>query len=165
MTATDLVINPSLDLVLERTVPVSPAQVWRAWTEPAHVVRWFTPAPWRTVDCRIDLRPGGEFFTMMQSPEGENFPNAGCYLDVVAERRLVWTDALLPGFRPAAGASGVVPFRFTAALLLEPAGAGTRYRAIAMHADEDARAKHDAMGFTHGWGAALDQLVAHMQAH
>lgn len=163
MTTTDLVINPDLDLVLDRTVPVPPALVWRAWTTPAHLLHWFTPAPWRTIDCRIDLRPGGEFFTVMQSPEGQQFPNTGCYLEVVPERRLIWTDALLPGYRPAAGVGPSVPFRFTAALLLEPAGTGTRYRAIAMHSDTDARTKHEAMGFQHGWSAVLDQLVTYMQ--
>ncbi|MFA7638367.1 MAG: SRPBCC domain-containing protein, partial [Parvibaculum sp.] len=53
-------IDPKLDLVLERVVDVSPRLVWRAWTEPAHLLKWFTPKPWETVDCRIDLRPGGE---------------------------------------------------------------------------------------------------------
>lgn len=51
--------NPKLDLVLERFVDVPPRLVWAAWTQPKHVMRWFTPAPWKTVDCEIDLRPGG----------------------------------------------------------------------------------------------------------
>jgi uncharacterized protein YndB with AHSA1/START domain len=47
----------------------------------------------------------------------------------------------------------------TAMLLLEPAGKGTRYTAVAIHADEAARKKHEEMGFHHGWSAALDQLI------
>ena len=54
-------IDPKLDLVLERVVDVPPELVWRAWTEPKHLMPWFTPAPWKTVDCEIDLRPGGIF--------------------------------------------------------------------------------------------------------
>ncbi|RYG64393.1 polyketide cyclase, partial [bacterium] len=46
--------------------------------------------------------------------------------------------------------------------LIEPQGAGTRYTAIVAHADAEGRSKHEAMGFLDGWGAALDQLVAHM---
>jgi uncharacterized protein YndB with AHSA1/START domain len=46
---------------------------------------------------------------------------------------------------------------------LEPRGAGTLYRATAMHADEAARKQHEAMGFHQGWGIALDQLVAFMK--
>ena len=53
--------DPRLDLTLERIVDISPARVWAAWTEPEHLKNWFTPAPWKTVDCEIDLRPGGIF--------------------------------------------------------------------------------------------------------
>ena len=93
--------DPALDLKIERTVDVSPALVWKAWTEPQHLMKWFTPVPWKTIACEIDLRPGGKFNTTMQSPEGQDFPNVGCYLEVVENKKLVWTDALLPGYRPA----------------------------------------------------------------
>jgi uncharacterized protein YndB with AHSA1/START domain len=146
--------DPSLDLVLERVVDVRPELVWRAWTEPEHLKRWFTPAPWTTVACTIDLRPGGRFATTMRPPEGQEMPNEGCYLEIVENRRLVWTDGLGPGYRPASK-----PF-MTAMILLEPAGSGTRYTAIAMHADEADRERHEEMGFHEGWSTALDQLVA-----
>jgi uncharacterized protein YndB with AHSA1/START domain len=74
----------------------------------------------------------------------------------VPNERLVWTGVLLPGFRPS-DRSGDMPF--TAIILLEPHGHGTKYTAIAMHRDEAGRAQHAAMGFHQGWGAALDQLV------
>ena len=154
--------DPRLDLVLERVVPVPPAKVWAAWTRPEHVVKWFTPAPWRTTQCTIDLRPGGAFRTVMCSPEGQEFPNVGCYLEVVPVRRLVWTDALLPGFRPAPETSdeSCSGLKMTGVLLLEPEGAGTRYTAIALHRDEATRKRHEEMGFHDGWGKALDQLVS-----
>jgi uncharacterized protein YndB with AHSA1/START domain len=154
-------VDPKLDLVFERVVPVSPALVWRAWTEPEHVKRWFTPSPWTTPHCEIDLRPGGLFRTVMRSPEGQEHDNVGCYLEVVPERRLVWTDALEPGFRPTRQSSEL-GFRFTAIIALEPRGTGTQYTATVLHADEQSRAKHEAMGFHEGWGKALEQLVAHM---
>jgi uncharacterized protein YndB with AHSA1/START domain len=149
-------IDPDLDLVLERVIDAPPRLVWRAWTEPEHLVRWFTPEPWTTVDCRIDLRPGGVFSTTMRSPEGETQPPGdGCFLAVEPERKLVFTDALSADFRP-----NKSPF-MTATILLEPEGAGTRYTAIVRHADEAARKQHEEMGFHTGWGKALDQLVAH----
>jgi len=58
--------NPKLDLVLHRLVPVRRELVWKAWTEPKHLKKWFTPKPWRTTECRIDLRPGGIFRTVMK---------------------------------------------------------------------------------------------------
>jgi len=156
------VIDPKLDLVLERTVDVSPELVWMAWTQPEHLKKWFTPAPWTTVDCEIDLRPGGVFRTVMRSPEGEDFPGQGCYLEIVPHRKLVWTDALEAGYRPARD-DPRASFRLTATLLLEPHGSGTKYTAIAMHQDQASREKHEAMGFQAGWGKALDQLVAHVK--
>lgn len=158
-----MIIDPKLDLVFERTIDVRPSLVWIAWTQPEHLKRWFTPAPWKTVGCEIDLRPGGRFRTVMQSPEGEDHHNVGAYLEVVPESRLVWTNAVIDDFRPSAH-SAEQGFRFTAHVLIEPAGTRTKYTAVVMHADPEARAKHEAMGFFEGWGAACDQLVAHMSS-
>jgi len=154
----DVAHDPRLDLVLERVIDVPRELVWRAWTTPELLKRWFTPAPYRTSECEIDLRPGGVFRNVITSPEGENFPYVGCYLEVVPNERLVWTIALLPGFRPAPIVNDVP--QFTAILTLTPEGAGTRYRVVAKHRDEASSRKHDEMGFQDGWGAALDQLVA-----
>lgn len=158
--------DPRLDLVFERITDVPRALIWRAWTVPDLLMQWFTPAPWTTVGCEIDLHPGGLFSTVMQSPEGQKTPNVGCYLEVVENERLVWTNALSPGWRPAAspGPAPCETFYFTAAIELLPAPGGTRYTATVMHANEEARAKHDAMGFQEGWGAAFDQLVALVRA-
>lgn len=150
--------DPRLDLVLERIVDVPRELVWSAWTTPEHVKKWFTPAPWTTIDCEIDLRPGGIFRTVMRSPEGEEFPNVGCYLEVVEHERLIWTVALAPGYRPSNWRSKVPPF--TAVISLDAHGEGTKYTALVMHRDEEGRKRHEDMGFHMGWGTALDQLVA-----
>jgi uncharacterized protein YndB with AHSA1/START domain len=147
------------DLLLERVVDVAPEMVWRAWTEPERLKKWFTPAPWATVDCEIDLRPGGIFKNVMRSPEGQEFTYTGCYLEVVPGKRLVWTLVLGPGYRPMPTMTD--PPAFTAVVTIEPHGRGTKYSALAMHADPAAADKHATMGFHDGWGAALDQLVTH----
>ena len=152
-------LDPKRDLVLERVVDVVPELVWKAWTRPEHIVKWFTPRPWETIDCRMDLRPGGEFFTMMRSPEGEEYPNSGCYLEIVEGRKLAWTETMEPGFRPKPATPEGLPM--TAIVLIEPEGTGTKYTAIALHPDETSRMRHEEMGFHDGWGTALDQLVAY----
>lgn len=77
-----------LDLVLERVVAVSPELVFKAWTTPKHVMPRFCPEPYRTVECEIDLRPGGKFFAQMEDADGDTLPAApGCYLKIVTERR------------------------------------------------------------------------------
>ncbi len=157
-----MTIDPKLDLVLERIVDVSPERVWMAWTRPEHVKQWFTPEPWTTVDCEIDLRPGGVFRTVTRSPEGEEHQNTGCYLEIVPNRKLVWTDALGRDFRPSRQAPPL-GFQFTAAIVLEPQHTGTKYTALVMHGDEESRNKHDAMGFRDGWGTVLEQLVRYVK--
>ncbi|MCX7055543.1 MAG: SRPBCC family protein [Proteobacteria bacterium] len=155
-------IDPKLDLMLTREIDISASAAWRGWTEPELIKQWFTPAPWKTVGCKIDLRPGGEFMTVMQSPAGEHFPNSGCYLEVVKDARLTWTSALGPCFRPAP-AFPDVPL-FTATILFEAlSDSRCRYTAIAMHLDEAGAQAHANMGFQQGWGAALEQLVALMK--
>jgi uncharacterized protein YndB with AHSA1/START domain len=151
--------DPKLDLVLERELDVPVELVWKAWTTPDHLKNWFVPKPWTVTECEIDLRVGGTFRTVMRSPDGDEFPNLGCYLDIVPNERLIFTDALLPGFRPAAK-----PF-FTAGLHLERTATGTRYTAIAVHADEAGRETHEQMGFHDGWGTVVDQMVAYIKAN
>ena len=158
-------LDPRLDLVLERVIDVPRELVWKAWTVPEHVKKWFTPAPWMTVGCEIDLRPGGAFRTVMRSPEGQEFPNLGCFLEVIENEKLVWTNALDPGFRPAppqpkTPGHECAELVFTAIISLEPHGNGTKYTALAMHRDEAGCKRHEEMGYQEGWGKALDQLVA-----
>ena len=111
------------------------------------------------------MRPGGKFYTVMQSPEGQKFPNMGCYLEVITNEKLTWTNALAPGFRPvpeleAQPGHECAEFLFTATILLKPHGSGTKYTAIAQHRDNASKTRHEQMGFEEVWGACLDQLVA-----
>lgn len=152
-----------LDLQLQRDVDVPAADLWRAWTTPEILMKWFCPLPWKVVECEIDLRPGGIFRTVMQSPEGQRMPsNEGTYLLVEPEKRLVWTNALAPGFRPRPAPENLqLGFAFVVDLTLAPLpSGGTRYCAHVMHADEGGKDAHAAMGFAQGWGIALNQLVA-----
>jgi uncharacterized protein YndB with AHSA1/START domain len=155
--------DPKLDLVLERTADVPVELVWKGWTEPEQLKQWWTPAPWKTIAAEIDLRAGGIFANTMQSPEGQEFPNEGCYLEVVPNRRLVWTGALKAGYRPTS-ASVLGSILFTAVVQFEPtANGGTKYTARVMHQNEEHAKKHEEMGFIEGWSAVWEQLVALIQ--
>jgi uncharacterized protein YndB with AHSA1/START domain len=122
--------------------------------------------PWKTVECDIDLRPGGAFRTVMLSPDGDRVPNAGCFLEIVENQKLVWTSALGPGYRP-----HVLPvgdncdsFAFTAVISMEDHEGGTKYSALVIHGDAASCTRHAAMGFHEGWGTALTQLVQTVKA-
>lgn len=160
-----LAFNPELDLMLAREVDVTPEEIWQAWTTPEHLKQWFCPLPWKTVACDINLQPGGLFRTVMQSPEGQQFTNSGCYLELLPNKKLSWTNALQPGFRPApvpeqAPGHECAALVITASIVLAPTVRGTLYTAYALHADTASRQRHAEMGFEQGWSIVLDQLVA-----
>jgi uncharacterized protein YndB with AHSA1/START domain len=151
-----------LDLVLERTLNAPRNLVWKAWTDPDLLKRWFAPRPYEISEVELDLRPGGAFRIRMVGPDGfdTGHGNAGCILEVVEGERLAWTSALGPQYRPAAMATeGCESFPMTAIVTLADAGDGrTIYRAVALHANEKDRDNHAAMGFHEGWGKCADQL-------
>ena len=124
-----MTFNPELDLQFERIVDVPREKIWAAWTTPKLLMPWFCPLPWKTIECEIDLRPGGIFHTVMQSPEGQRFPNNGCYLEVIPNQKIVWTNALEPSFRPAKQAVAnpdhpCEEFIMTATIMLEVVAGG-----------------------------------------
>ena len=149
-----------LDLTLTRTIDAPRTLIWQVWTDPVHVKKWWVPKPWTTVECDLDPRPGGIFRTVMRSPEGRDHPGVGCFLDVVRNEKIVWTSALGPGYRPAAGESGGdCDMLFTAILTLEERAGKTHYAVRVLHRSEAERKKHEDMGFHLGWNQCLDQLI------
>ena len=151
--------NPKLDLVFERLTSLSAEQIWQGWTDPHTLMKWFCPKPWRVTDCRIDLTPGGEFYSVMEGPDGGKSVNQGCYLEVVEYKKLVWTGMMSKGFRP----NPVPPngFHFVATIHLTSGANGTLYKAVVAHPDEASRVQHEQMGFQEGWSKAFEQLIEH----
>lgn len=146
--------RPDLDLSITRIIRAPRAVVWRAWTEPSSFEQWWVPAP---AQCRVlamDLRPGGALVTAIREPGADFGPHlSGCYLDIVESERLVFTNALVDGWRPAEQ-----PF-MTAIITLADHPLGTDYRAQVMHKNGADRTMHENLGFHDGWGTVADQLA------
>jgi uncharacterized protein YndB with AHSA1/START domain len=142
------------DLTLTRIIDAPREKVYRAWTDPELLKQWFAPLPYTTPEVRIDLRPGGSNLIVMRSPDGDNMPNRGVYLEVVPNERLVFTDAYTTAWEPAEK-----PF-VTVILTFEDEGGKTKYTAVARHWTVADREAHEKMGFHEGWGQCADQLAA-----
>ena len=142
------------ELSISRVIDAPPSRVFRAWTEPALLQQWWGPHGMTTPVCEMNLWVGGLFRTLMRAPDGSEYPTQGVFLEIDAPRRLVFTDAFLPGWIP----SGK-PF-MSAEVTFEDVGGKTRYTARARHWSEEARQQHEAMGFQQGWGICADQMAS-----
>ncbi|MGE3530155.1 MAG: SRPBCC family protein [Steroidobacteraceae bacterium] len=142
------------ELTLTRLIDATPDKLFRAWTEPALIKQWFAPRPWTVTRAETDVRPGGSSLVVMRSPEGQEFPNRGVYLEVVPGRRLVFTDAYVRAWEPSEK-----PF-MTGILTFDNEAGRTRYTACIRHWTDADYQSHIQMGFHEGWGKATDQLEA-----
>ncbi len=143
------------ELVLSRILNAPRESVYRAWVEPELLKQWFCPAPWVISRVESDVRTGGASLVVMRSPEGDEFPNHGVYLEVVKNERIVFTDAYTKAWEPSEK-----PF-MTAIVTFEDAGNNqTKYTARAVHWTVADREAHEQMGFHEGWGKCADQLEA-----
>ena len=147
-------LNPDLDLTISRVIKAPRSVIWSAWTDPASFEQWWVPAPATCNVLEMDLRPGGSFETQISEDGGEFIPHlSGCFLDIVDLERIIFTDALLGGWRPAEQ-----PF-MTAIIALKDHPQGTDYVAHVMHKNQADRTMHETMGFDDGWGTVIEQLA------
>lgn len=141
------------DLILTRTFNASADKVFDAWTKPELLKQWFAPMPWTTAKAELDVRVGGASLIVMRSPEGTEFPGHGVYLEVVANSRLVFTDAFTSAWQPSEKPFMVVQLSF------EAQGTSTNYTARVRHWTMADRETHEKMGFHQGWVACTEQLA------
>ena len=142
------------ELSLTRLIDAPRAALYRCWTQAELLKQWFTPRPWTTPVVEIDVRAGGSSQMVFRGPEGQEFPNNGVYLEVVPNRKLVFTDAYTEAWIPSAK-----PF-MTGTITFTGEAGKTRYDAVARHWTAADKASHEQMGFRDGWGKATDQLEA-----
>jgi uncharacterized protein YndB with AHSA1/START domain len=80
-------------LVVTRLIDAPRRLVFRAWTAPEQVSRWWGPQGFVTTHCDMDIRPGGAFRCCMRSPEGTDYWKRGVYREIVEAERIAFTFA------------------------------------------------------------------------
>ncbi|MBV7409531.1 SRPBCC family protein [Maritimibacter sp. DP1N21-5] len=84
------------ELVTRRTFAAPARVVFEAWTRPEHMLRWWAPASFGItfISCKMDVRTGGGYRFEFGHPDFDG-PMAfhGTYLEVIPDKRLVWTNA------------------------------------------------------------------------
>ena len=135
------------ELVLTRIIDAPAEKLYRAWTQPQLLKQWWAPRPWTTPRAELDVRPGGVGNIVMRSPEGQDMPCPGVYLEVVPNKRLVLTDAYREAWMPSDK-----PF-MTVIVTFDDLGSGkTRYTARVCHWSVADRETHEKMGLPRGLG-------------
>jgi uncharacterized protein YndB with AHSA1/START domain len=144
MEAARLGEKPSLRL--SRHYPVSPQKIWKAWTDPEALKKWWGPGPGHSVSAaELDVRVGGRFRIVFGGPQGRDHECAGVYREVVPTRRLVFTWSW-PRTTPERESLVTIVFR--------AAGSGTEldFRHEQLF-DEKVRDEH-----REGWASSFDKL-------
>jgi uncharacterized protein YndB with AHSA1/START domain len=153
--------DPELDLRIGRVIRAPRTCVWKAWTDPLDLARWWLPAPMQCRVERLDVAPGGAFVTSM-SDDGTAFsPHLdACFVLVEPGERIVFTNVLDSRWRPAHPA----PVSMAAEIRFGDHPQGTDYRVTVRHSDPTSRRHHEELGFADGWGTVMAQLAAVAEA-
>jgi uncharacterized protein YndB with AHSA1/START domain len=134
-------------VVLERILPAPPAEVFRAWTDPARLRVFMCPGTTTASDVEADVRVGGRFTIVMHQASGPAV-HTGEYRVVEAPSRLAFT-----WFSPATGPGGSL-----VTIALAPHAQGTRL--VLTHEqlpNDDVASRHD-----RGWNDIVDKLTRHL---
>lgn len=146
---------PAHEMSLTRLLDAPADKLFRCWTTPELIKQWFAPRPFTTPVAEVELKVGGRNNIVMRSPEGQDIPCPGTYLELMPDRKIVFTDAFTGDWAPREGA----PF-MVATVTFEPEGDKTRYTATVRHWTEEDRTRHEQMGFHKGWDQCASQLEA-----
>lgn len=85
--ASDVAAKPEpRDIVVTRTFSAPVAKVWKAWTKPTQLAKWWGPADYTSPTNKIDFKVGGKYLTSMKSPAGETFYSAGTYTKITPQK-------------------------------------------------------------------------------
>ena len=84
-------LSADRELVITRIFEAPCRLVFKMWTEPEHLVRWWGPSGFTTISGRMDVRTGGVWSRSMRAPDGRVIRKHGVYREIVMPERLVFT--------------------------------------------------------------------------
>jgi uncharacterized protein YndB with AHSA1/START domain len=79
-------------VTLTRVFDAPRTLVWKAWTDPKMMARWFGPRGFTNPVCELDVRVGGSLRIVMRGPDGNDYPMKGVFREVLESERLVFTN-------------------------------------------------------------------------
>jgi uncharacterized protein YndB with AHSA1/START domain len=140
------------ELFLTRTFNAPIELVFKAWTDPAMVVKWWGPKGYTNPVCEVDPHIGGKMRIHMRAPDGTVYPMTGVFESLVEPTQIVFTSAALRDGKPM--------FEIRNTVTLAPTDEGKTVltlRATVTMAEEDTAQYLDGMEM--GWTQSLDKLA------
>jgi uncharacterized protein YndB with AHSA1/START domain len=152
-------------LLIERIFNAPRELVWKAWTEPERMMRWWGPRDYSCPSCEIDFRVGGVWLGCMRSPEGQEIWSTGVYREIEPLERFVITDSFADAdgnVVPAThyGMPADIPMEMLVSVTFEDVGGKTRM--TLRHEGLPAGEMID--GANVGWNESLDKLAESLRA-
>jgi len=145
--------NEDHELGLTRLFDAPRELVFKVWTDPKHVARWWGPHRFTNPVCELDLRPGGAILIHMRSPDGIVYPMTGVFQEVVPPERLVFTSAALDS-------DGNPMFEVLTTVTFAEEGGKTKQILRARVIKKTAQAAPYLAGMEQGWTQSLERLAA-----
>ena len=150
-------------IVITRIFNAPREKVWKAWTDPELMKRWWGPKHFTSPFCKIDFRVGGKYLYCMRSPEGQEFWSTGVYREIVPLERIVCTDSFADekgNVVPAThyGMGEEVPLEMLVTVTFEDLGGKTRM--TLRHEGLPAGEMRDGAGA--GWSESFDKLAEYL---
>jgi uncharacterized protein YndB with AHSA1/START domain len=141
------------EIVFTRVFDAPCVLVWKAWTQPEHVMRWYGCSSMTLAVCEIDLRVGGAYRFVMRGPDGTDWPMSGIYREIMPPNRLVYTER----FNDDPNKEALITFT------LEERGGKTLMRNTALYRTPEDRAAVLKMGVEEGSAESLERLSEHLK--
>lgn len=156
----------SNSLTIVRVFNAPRERVWKAWTDPEEIKRWWGPKDFTAPYARIDFRVGGKYLLAMRSPDGKDFWSTGTYKEIIPMEQIVVTDSFADenGNVVSAtyyGMDANMPLEMTLSMKFEDQDGKTKFT---LHYAELGRmSSDDRKNMEQGWNESFDKLEAALQ--
>jgi len=87
------------ELSITHTLNAPIELVWKVWTEPEHIAKWWGPNGFTNTIYKMEVIPGGIWDFTMHGPDGTDFKNQNLYVEVVKYKKLIFDHISAPKFR------------------------------------------------------------------
>ncbi len=141
------------EIVIERIFDAPRDLVWKVWTDPEHVAKWWGPQGMTTRVDELDFQVGGNWVYVMVGPDGGEYPQRGTFTEIVPPEKIVTSAEFEHG--------GPEPSRVTMTYTFEDMGDKTKmtmtHLEMGVEYTEEMR-----MGVMGGWNSNFDSLVDYL---